>query len=71
MEMGKLVTRFADWVDSHGEGADDHMVAGMVIGAMVAGVLGVVAAVALESGPLLILGFVVFTVHMIYAMAVL
>jgi len=69
--MGKLRTRFVHWVNSQGGEAGDWMVAGALIGAMVAGVLALVVSVMLESVPLLILGFVVFVAHLIYVLAVL
>lgn len=69
--MGKLTTRFADWVDSKGEGAGDHMVAGMILGAMVAGMFGLVLGLAFGVDVLVLVGFLVALGHLGYAMAVL
>lgn len=69
--MGKLFGRFTEWVDSFGPRAGDHMMAGMVIGAIVGGVVCVSVAIALESLVLLALGFVVCIGHILFAMAVL
>lgn len=66
-----LWERFGDWVDSFGRDAGDQMVLGVIVAAVMAGLVCLGVAIALESSVLLLLGFAITIGHILFAMATL